>query len=146
MCAAHFRRNKLGRLRRLLKTAQKKGWNLAVMELLALEALLKRSPPEVWGDFACRLLRLVQSARPPKAGQRASWHYRLRTLLLDLCAKAPKITGATNNRTEQLIGRGFKMRIKSMRGFKRPDNRIRFLHLALALDERAQREGWLYLI
>ena len=69
-----FRRNKLGRLRRLLKRAQEKGWNLAVMKFLALEVLLKRSPPEVWGDFTCRLLRLVQRARPSKAGQRASWH------------------------------------------------------------------------
>ncbi len=146
LCAAHFRRNKLGRLRRLLKTAQKKGWNLVVMELLALEALLKRSPPEIWGDFARRLLRLVQSARPPRTGEQASWHYRFRMLLLELWEKAPQVTGVTNNRTEQLIGRGFKIRIKSMRGFKRPDNRIRFLHVALALDERAQREGWLYLI
>ncbi len=32
-----------------------------------------------------------------------------------------------------------------MRGFKREDNRIRFLHLALALDARARREGVVYL-
>ncbi len=144
MCAAHFRRNKLGRLRRLLKTAQKKGWNLVVMELLALEALLKRSPPEIWGDFACRLLRLVQSARPPKPGEQASWHYRFRMLLLELWEKAPQVTGVmwTNGRRPMADG----IYTKSMRGFKRPDNRIRFLHVALALDERAQREGWLYLI
>jgi len=146
LCTYHFRRNKLSRLRRLLETAQEQGWNLVVMELLALEALLKRSPPEVWGTFACRLLRLVQSARPPKPGEQATWHYRFRMFLLELCEKAPYITGVTNNRTEQLIGRSFKIRIKSMRGFKRLDNRMRFLHLALALDERAQREGWLYLI
>ena len=34
------------------------------------------------------------------------------------------------------------MCIKRMRGFKRLDNRMRFLHLALALDERVQREDY----
>ncbi len=146
LCTAHFRRNKVGRLRRLRRTAQKRGWGLVVMELRALEALLKRSPPEVWGDFARRLLRLVQKARPPTPGQRASWYYRLRMLLLEMSEKAPQVSGVTNNRTEQLIGRSFKIRTQSMRGFKRRDNRMRFLQLALAVDERAQREGCLYLI
>ncbi len=60
--------------------------------------------------------------------------------------KAPKVTGKPNNRTEQVIGRAFKVRTRTMKGFKREDNRIRFLNLALALDARAQREGVLYLL
>lgn len=146
LCAAHFRRNKIGRLRHLRRTAQQRGWGLVVMEMRALETLLKRSPPEVWGSYARRLLRLVRGARPPGKGKRASWRYRWRMLLLEISEKAPQVTGVTNNRTEQLIGRAFKIRTKSMRGFKRTDNRMRFLHLALALDERAQRDGWLYLL
>ena len=145
LCAAHFRRNKISRLRHLLNRAEKNDWGLVKMELKALEALL-RSPPEVWGGFAYRLLRLVQNARPPEKGKLASWHYRLKLLLLELSRKAPKVRGITNNRTEQLIGRAFKVRTKSMRGFKRTDNRLRFLQLALAVDARAQREGAIYLI
>jgi hypothetical protein len=146
LCAAHFRRNKVGRLRHLRRTAEQRQWGLVVMEWRALEALLKRSPPRVWGDFARRLLRLVQRARPPERGEQARWAYRLRMLLLELSEKAPQVTGIANNRTEQMIGRGFKVRVKSMRGFKRAEHCLRYLHLALALDERAQREGRLYLI
>ena len=145
LCAAHFRRNKLARLRRLEQEAAQRGWGLLVMEVRALAALL-RSPPAVWGEVAWRWLRLVQKARPPGKGQKASWLYRYRQLLLELAEKAPLVTGVTNNRTEQVIGRGFKIRVKSMRGFKRADNRLRFLHLALAVDRRAQREGLLYLL
>ena len=145
LCAAHFRRNKIARLRRLQEQARKKGWGLMVMELRAMEALL-RSPPAVWGYFAWRLLRMMQKARPPGKGEKASWAYKYRQLLLELSEKAPQVTGVTNNRTEQLIGRAFKVRVGSMRGFKREDNRMRFLQLALAVDRRAQREGLLYLI
>ena len=66
--------------------------------------------------------------------------------LLELSKKAPQVTGGTNNRTEQLIGRAFKIRVGTMRGFKREANRMHFLHLALAVDRRAQREGLLYLL
>ena len=62
-------------------------------------------------------------------------------LLLGIGQEAPKVTGATSNRAEQFIGRPFKVRVSSTRGFKREENRTRFLHLALAVDERAQREG-----
>jgi len=145
LCAAHFRRNKMARLRRLEQEATRRGWGLLVMEVRALAALL-RSPPKVWGGVAWRWLRLVQRAQPPGKGQRASWLYRYRQLLLELTEKAPLVTGVTNNRTEQVIGRGFKIRVRRMRGFKRVDNRQRFLHLALAVDRRAQREGRLYLL
>ena len=144
LCAAHFRRNKVARLRELQQQAKRRGWGLMVMELRAMESLL-RSPPEVWGSFAWRLLRMMQKARPPGRGEKASWAYRYRQLLLDLGEKAHKVTGITNNRTEQLIGRAFKVRVGSMRGFKREDNRMRFLQLALAVDRRAQREGVFYL-
>jgi len=145
LCAAHFRRNKIRRLRGLQRAAVRRGWGMLVMETRALEALL-RSPPQVWGGVARRWLRLVQGARPPGEGEKASWLYRYRQLLLELSEKAPQVTGVTTNRTEQVIGRGFKIRVKRMRGFKRADNRLRFLHLALAVDRRAQREGLFYLI
>jgi hypothetical protein len=65
-------------------------------------------------------------------------------LLLEIGQRASKVTGITNNRTEQFMGRAFKIRVSSMRGFKRDDNRMRFLHLALAVDERSLREGATY--
>jgi len=92
------------------------------------------------------MLRRYQRARPPGKGEKASWAYRLKLLLLDIQEKASQVTGETNNRTEQVIGRAFKIRTRTMRGFKRRDNRIRFLNLALALDARAQCEGVIYLL
>ena len=143
--AAHFRRNKRARLRRLEQEAVRRGWGLLVMEGRALAALL-RSPPPIWGRVAWRWLRLVQQARPPGKGEQASWRYRDRPLRLERAEKAPLVTGVTHNRTEQVIGCGFKMRVKSRRGFKRSDNRQRFLPLALAVDPRALCAGLLYLL
>lgn len=40
----------------------------------------------------------------------------------------------TNNATERAIGHGFKVRTKTMRGFKKVENRDRFPYLG----------GWLY--
>ena len=144
LCAAHFRRNKIGRLRQLMREAEKRKWGFVVMEMRALEEMMRGSPPEVWGGFAWKLLRFMQMARPPGKGKRASWAYKWRMLLLEIGQKASRVTGITNNRTEQFIGRAFKIRVSSMRGFKRDDNRMRFLHLALAIDEKAQREGVIY--
>lgn len=144
LCAAHFRRNKVRRIRQLMHTAQKRGWGAVVMELKALESLL-RAPPWLLVRYVSSLLRRYQRAKPPRKGKKASWHYRLKMLLLEIQEKAHQVPGETNNRTEQLIGRAFKIRTRSMRGFKREDNRIRFLHLALALDARARREGVVYL-
>ena len=145
LCAAHFRRNKVRRIRQLRRKAEKRGWGMVVMELKALEALL-RAPPWLLMLYVSSMLRRYQRAKPPGKGKKASWSYRLKMLLLEILEKAPKVTGETNNRTEQVIGRAFKVRTRTMRGFKRDDNRIRFLNLALALDARAQREGALYLL
>jgi transposase-like protein/ribosomal protein S27AE len=144
LCAAHFRRNKVRRIRQLAGTARKRGWGAVVMELKALESLL-RAPPWLLENYVSTLLRRYQRAKPPRKGKKASWHYRLKMLLLEIQEKASQVPGETNNRTEQLIGRAFKIRTRSMRGFKREDNRIRFLNLALALDARARREGVVYL-
>jgi len=133
------------RLRQLEREAQKRGWGAVVMELKALEALL-RAPPWLLVLYVNAMLRRYQRAKPPGKGEKASWAYRLKLLLLDIQEKASQITGETNNRTEQVIGRAFKIRTRMMRGFKRRDNRIRFLNLALALDARVQREGVVYLL
>jgi len=145
LCAAHFRRNKVRRIRQLAREAQKRGWGAVVMELRALEALL-RAPPWLLALYVQSMLRRYQGANPPGKGKKATWAYRLKLLLLDILGKAAKVTGETNNRTEQVIGRAFKIRLRTMRGFKRNDNRVRFLNLALVLDARAQREGVVYLL
>ncbi len=67
-------------------------------------------------------------------------------LRLELHEKASPGTGVTNHRPEHLMGRGFKIRTQSMRRCKRTDHRLRFLNLALALDERNQHKGRLYLL
>ena len=140
LCATHFRKNKARRLRALYQEAQKRGWGLLVMELKAMQALL-RSPPEVMGAYAERLYRSFRWAKPPRKKQKASWAYQVKMLSLEMWEKSRKVTGVTNNRTEQFIGRAFKVRVKSMRGFKREDNRMCFLALRLLLDKMQQQKG-----
>lgn len=140
LCAAHFRRNKTRRLRQLAEEARKHGRGLLAMEILAMLAFL-RSPPDLMAAYAQRLYRAFLWARPPKKGEKASWAYRVKMLALEIGEKAGQVTGATNNPTEQFIGRAFKVRVKSMRGFKQTHNRICFLALALTLDAMRQRRG-----
>ena len=63
----------------------------------------------------------------------------MRGLLLELAEKARKVTGVTNNVTEGTIGRAFKVRVQSMRGFKKEANRDAFLNLAVLLDRARLR-------
>jgi len=70
-----------------------------------------------------------------EGGEKARCLDRYRQLLLlELSEKAPPVTGVTTNHTEQFIGRGFKIRVKGMRGFKRANHQLRFLHLVLVVD------------
>ena len=47
LCAAHFRRNKVRRLRELTREAEKRNWGFVVMGMRALEEMMRRSPPDV---------------------------------------------------------------------------------------------------
>ena len=77
--------------------------------------------------------------RRNKRRRRTGWRTRMRGLLLELAEKARKVTGVTNNVTEGTIGRAFKVRVQSMRGFKKEANRDAFLNLAVLLDRARLR-------
>ena len=140
LCATHFRKNKARRLRALCEEAKRRGLGLLVMELRAMLALL-RSPPATMGAYAERLYRSFLWAKPPRKNRKTSWAYQVKMLSLEIWEKSKKVTGATNNRTEQLIGRAFKVRVRSMRGFKKEENRMCFLALRLLLDQMQLQNG-----
>ena len=117
LCAAHFRRNKVRRTHQLRREAKKRGWGAVVMELKALEALLRAPPWLLVLYVVSSMPRRYQQATPPRQGKQASWGYRVKTVLLEILEKAPtRVTGETNNRTEQVIGRAFRVRTRTMRG------------------------------
>ncbi len=86
----------------LIRQAAKWKWGAVVMELRAMEALL-RAPPWRLSPYMQSLLRRYQRAKPPQPGEQASWWYRVRLLLMDILAKVNAVDGKTNNRTEQVI-------------------------------------------
>ena len=102
------------------------------------------------------LHRHFAKAPPPRKGERQSPAYALRMLTLDiqenwnrlicyqqsherfrdqLGRKVPRTyqVPATNNATENAIGRGGKIRVKRMRGFKRADTILPILFLLASL-------------
>ena len=66
---------------------------------------------------------------PPGKGEKMSLAYRLRRVALEVWEEGVKVSGETNNATERAIGCAFKLRVKSMRGFKERVSRDRFLYL-----------------
>jgi len=126
LCAVHFRRSKGRRLRNIAEQAL--AHPLLAMEARALRALL-RSPPEVLTTVGRKFYCWYWWASPPGKGEKMSLAYRLRRVALDMWEKGVKVSGETNNATERAIGCAFKLRVKSMRGFKKRVNRDCFLYL-----------------
>lgn len=135
LCAAHFRRNKARRLKELEREAEGLGAPLLALEAAALRALL-RAPPGVLGEAAWRWYWRQYAWLREGEGRWARWRWRMKMLLLELMEKGPQVTGITNNAAEGAIGRVFKVRMKSMRGMKRAENRDRYLNLAVWMDRQ----------
>ena len=74
---------------------------------------------------------------PPLGGEWSlGYHMRMLTLhLLDTWNRVGAEGQATNNTTERLIGLLLKMRSKTMRGFAKRENILRFVHLMAYLWE-----------
>jgi len=146
LCLAHWRKAVAGRLKQIKGYRKEK-------ELIR-EALRKLDEA---GLGAIRWLhQRLRQARPPRKGEKQSPEYALRMLTLDilenwnrlvcyqqtyepLCdnlgRKVPRgyHVPATNNATENAIGRGGKIRVKRMRGFKRLDTVLPIMFLLASL-------------
>lgn len=146
VCLAHVRKAVALRLKKI------GGFEL---EKAVIRQALKELTPQAKQDLK-RLHHQFARARPPGKGQKQSPRYALRMLTLDLLEKWERLTcyqkseeplldnlgrkvprgytvPATNNATENAIGRGGKLRAKRMRGFKRPDTLLPLLFLLASL-------------
>jgi len=146
VCLAHVRKAVRLRLKKIPGFELEKAAIRQAVQDLTPQA--KRDLKRLQGVFAC--------ARPPAKGQKQSPRYALRMLTLDLLEKWERLTcyqkseeplldnlgrkvprrytvPATNNATENAIGRGGKLRAKRMRGFKRPDTLLPILFLLASL-------------
>ena len=146
LCLAHVRKSLALRLRKIPGFQQHKA---------VIRQALRDLTPQAKRDLQ-RLQRVFARARPPGKGQKQSPRYRIRMCLLHVLENWPKLTcyqrgherfkdklarkvprnytvPATNNATENAIGRGGKLRAKRMRGFKRADTILPILFLLASL-------------
>jgi transposase-like protein len=143
ICMAHFKKAKKTRLRRLRETAESEGSPVTERprfrrSVRALERLLDEMP-QGGEKRAFQVYRHWREARAPGEGEtatpdlpasglaQAGWS--LKQLALEISEKWKPASTYTNNVTERAIGRCLKSRSKMMRGFKKPENISRFVHL-----------------
>jgi transposase-like protein len=146
VCLAHVRKAVTLRLKRIPGFEQEKA---------VIRHALQELSPQAKRDLK-RLQRVFASARPPGRGEKQSPAYAMRMCLLHVVENWPKLTcyqrdherlkgtlartvprtyavPATNNATENAIGRGGKLRAKRMRGFKRADTLLPILFFLASL-------------
>jgi len=133
ICTAHFKRAKKRRLRKLRKIAESKDSPVKKPEpfLQSVEKLerLLDEPPEDGEAQAYALYRSWYQARAPGEGETATPEWLLKQVALEISEKWRWAWSTTNNVTERAIGRLLKIRSKTMRGFKKRENIVRFVHL-----------------
>jgi hypothetical protein len=131
ICLAHWRKSKGKRARDLLQQAQREDRPLEAATLRELQQLLRLQPrPPTVPEALERLVRRYINARkglPWKVNQLLQHVERTWTLVSDDPADA------TNNVTERIIGLTFKIRAKTMRGFKAPDKVLAHPYLSAFL-------------
>lgn len=145
VCVAHVRKSVSLRLRKIEGYDEDK-------ELI--RAAVKALTPQ---SKRClqRIHRRYRDHPPPKKGERETAGYKLRMLTLDLLEKWERLTlhqrgcakkdafgrrvgrarqvPATNNATENAIGRGGKIRYRQMRGFKATDSMLKTVAVLASL-------------
>lgn len=146
VCLAHVRKATTLRLKKIPGFEQHKA---------VIRHALRELTPQAKRDLQ-RLQRVFARARPPGKGQKQSPAYAMRMCVLHVLENWPKLTcyqrdherfkdklarkvprnytvPATNNATENAIGRGGKLRAKRMRGFKRADTLLPILFFLASL-------------
>lgn len=130
LCAAHFKRAKLRRIKELKEEVRSERMK---QDLEALEELLK-APPEDGQGLARQIYQRQKRVRRPEKGKRASPGSKLKALAREVYEKWERVWQATNNPTEAAIGLCLKIRSKLMRGFK----------IAEHIKGFAKMRGWMY--
>jgi len=137
LCLAHFRKSVSRRLKKIEGYEEDK--ELVRTAVKALTGQAKRCVK--------RLQRRYSNHSPPRKGERESPGYKMRMLTLEILEKWNRLTlyqrghaqkdafarrvgpvaavPATNNATENAIGRGGKIRYRMMRGFKTVDSMLK---------------------
>ncbi len=137
LCETHWKKSKQHRIRSLRTQAQERGYTRFVRDLKELRRLVRDGP----GDAVERIQKIhhryLDYAAAPRGGHWSlGYHMRMLTLhLLDTWNRIGADTQSTNNTAERMIGLLLKIRSKTMRGFVKPDNILRFVHLAAHLWE-----------
>jgi len=137
LCQAHWKKSKQQRIKSLRSQAAERKWSQCVRDLDALRRLIKDDPPNALARLQKIHNRYI-SHPPPPPGEQWSLGYHVRMLTLHLLDKWRRIgidTQPTNNTAERMIGLSLKIRSKTMRGFSKKENIIRFVHLAAHLRE-----------
>ena len=130
LCTAHFKKNKLRRVKELKEEVRSERMKA---DLEALEELLKDAPED--GQHRARQIYQRQArARRARKGKRASPASRLKALAREIYEKWERVWQTTNNATEAAIGLCLKIRSKLMRGFKVGDH----------IEGFARMRGWMY--
>ena len=137
LCETHWKKSKQNRIRSLHAQAEERGYAQFVRDLKELRRLIRDGPD----DAAARIEKIHRryldyDAAPPGGHWSLGYHMRMLTLhLLDTWDRIGTDTQPTNNTVERMIGLLLKIRSKTMRGFAKPENILRFVHLAAHLWE-----------
>ena len=137
LCQTHWKKSKQLRIRSLRSQASENGWDQYVRDLDELRRLIKEDPPDALVRLEKMHSRYLDHP-PAQLGGEWTLGYHMRMLTLHLLDKWRKIgtdTQPTNNTVERMIGLLLKIRSKTMRGFAKRENIIRFVHLAACLRE-----------
>jgi len=137
LCQTHWKKSKQLRIKSLKKQAEERGWDPVVHDLDELRRLIKDNPPSAIGRIQ-KIHDRYLIYQPPKIGEEWTLGFHMRMLTLHLLEKWRRVgtdTQPTNNTAERMIGLLLKIRSKTMRGFAKPENIIRFAHLAAYLRE-----------
>jgi hypothetical protein len=136
LCLAHVRKNVSKRLKKIKGHDEEKKEIKEAVKKLDEEAKEKLN----------RIHKRYQKASPPKRRETQTDEYALRMLTLDILEKWERLTlfkkkkaksdkiPSTNNKTEQAIGLGGKIRYKQMRGYKSKKSLILTTFLIAALS------------
>ncbi len=137
LCETHWKKSKQNRIRSLQSQAEDRGYTRFVRDLKELRRLVRDGPDDAVERVQKIHLRYLDYASAPRGGHwTLGYHMRMLTLhLLDTWNRIGAETQPTNNTAERMIGLLLKIRSKTMRGFVKPDNILRFVHLAAHLWE-----------
>lgn len=137
LCETHWKKSKQLRITHLKAKARERGWRQYERDLDRLRQLIKERPPDALLRIRKMHERYLDHLSPGPGGEWSlGYHMRMLTLhLLETWMRIGAGSQATNNTTERMIGILLKNRSKTMRGFAKRENILRFVHLASYLWE-----------